>query len=377
MRAIGSIFFAFLLATFSAGRLGAAPLAISSPSNRAVVTQLKPVQARVASESWQECRRYFDKGELSRSITVDGCHPERICLSWKGGVGPYEVVLRRLPDGREFFRGKTEKRRVYVDSLEIARRWEWTLADSLGASAKGEFSTADAAPRLIRIEGVPNVRDLGGRITADGHRVRQGLLFRSAGLNHNSYKKDGNMVHGGKRLSPAERSRINSLYAIRTDLDLRRPDEVFGMTASPLGESVKWINLRYTTYGALTNRSSLARARQIYREMLNTNNYPLVFHCIAGADRTGTLALVMNGLLGVSRDDALKDYLATGYKDYGITDPRHLRMLDDFLAAVDSYPGKTFQEKIESHFKSLGFAEEELDGYRRFMLERKEEEVGR
>lgn len=368
-----SVFFALLLAAFSTGRLGAVPLEISSPSNGALVAQLKPVQARVARESWQDCRRYFDKGELSRSITADGCHPERIRLSWKGGVGPYEVVLKRLPDGREFFRGKTEKRRVYVDSLEIARRWEWAVADSRGASAKGEFSTEDLAPRLIRIDGVPNVRDLGGRITADGLRVRQGLLFRSAGLNHNSREENGKMIPGAGRLRPEERERINSLYGFKADLDLRRPDEVFGMRFSPLGESVKWINLRYTTYGALTNRISLVRAKMIYREILNTNNYPLVFHCIAGADRTGTLALVVNGLLGVSREDALKDYLATGYKDYGVTDPRHLKMLDDFLAAVDSYPGRTYPEKINSHFKALGFSDDELDGYRRFMLERKEE----
>ena len=47
------------------------------------------------------------------------------------------------------------------------------------------------APRLIRVARVPNVRDLGGRVTEDGRRVRQGLLFRSAGLNDNAYVKDG------------------------------------------------------------------------------------------------------------------------------------------------------------------------------------------
>ena len=117
----------------------------------------------------------------------------------------------------------------------------------------------------------------------------------------------------------------------------------------------------------------MENVRKIFAIFADRNNYPVYFHCQGGGDRTGTLALVVNGLLGVSREDALKDYLATGYKDYGVTDPRHLKMLDDFLAAVDSYPGRTYPEKINSHFKALGFSDDELDGYRRFMLERKEE----
>jgi protein-tyrosine phosphatase len=36
--------------------------------------------------------------------------------------------------------------------------------------------------------------------------------------------------------------------------------------------------------------------------------YPAVFHCAAGKDRTGLLAAVVLGLLGVSDDDIIADY---------------------------------------------------------------------
>lgn len=347
-------------------------LAILSPTDGSEVEQLKPTQARIAREHWADCRRYFDGGRLSRSLTVDGCHPRPIRLAWKGGVAPFRVELRRKTDGRLFFGDVVTRRHVTVDSLEIARTWEWTVTDSSGAVALGTFATADAAPRLIRVKRVPNVRDLGGRMTEDGCRVRQGLLFRSAGLNDNANVKDGKSIPGGERLTEAERERLMRQYGFKCDVDLRRPDEVAGMTMSPLGPDVKWANVRYTVYETFTNAVCRTRAAAVYREILNTNNYPLVFHCIAGADRTGTLAFFINGLLGVSQEDALKDYLATGFSDHGITDRRHLDSLDKMIAALDTFPGRTFCEKVESYFKELGVSESEILTFRTFMIEPKE-----
>ncbi|MBQ7652533.1 MAG: tyrosine-protein phosphatase, partial [Victivallales bacterium] len=53
-------------------------------------------------------------------------------------------------------------------------------------SPVGSFFTEDLLPRQITLPGVDNVRDVGGWETADGRRMRQGLIFRSAGLNLDS-----------------------------------------------------------------------------------------------------------------------------------------------------------------------------------------------
>ena len=60
-------------------------------------------------------------------------------------------------------------------------------------------------PRIVCLEGCTNFRDLGGYHTADGRRVRHGLVFRSAHL-------------GG--LTQADRQVIAGL-GVRTVVDLR------------------------------------------------------------------------------------------------------------------------------------------------------------
>ena len=59
-----------------------------------------------------------------------------------------------------------------------------------------------------------------------------------------------------------------------------------------------------------------------FRIFLDRNNYPIDFHCIAGADRTGALALVLYGILGVSEADIRTDYALTSYSTSGIRSAR-------------------------------------------------------
>jgi len=76
----------------------------------------------------------------------------------------------------------TERPNVALYNLKIAQKYYWK-------NCRGdvfEFTTEDKAPRLLKIDGVPNVRDLGGRIGLNGKRVKQGLIYRTAGLNDNA-----------------------------------------------------------------------------------------------------------------------------------------------------------------------------------------------
>ena len=166
-----------------------------------------------------------------------------------------------------------------------------------------------------------NFRDLGGLRTIDGYATRYGRLFRSGHLHE---------------LNPAERQRVESLN-LATIVDLRRASEVemrptptFGterntniapsastdefaeiaaMALEPAqAEHAASLAVRYYRENVL---SRLDFYRPVIREAIDPDNHPLLFHCTAGKDRTGFVAAVLLGLLGVDRPHVIRDYLAT------------------------------------------------------------------
>ena len=78
------------------------------------------------------------------------------------------------------------------------------------------------------------------------------------------------------------------------------------------------------------------------------------FHCHGGADRTGTLAFLLEGLLGVSESDMSKDFELTTYSN-----SIHRRNGDGgwFYKGMVKYirsfaPGKTMQEQVTAWAKT-------------------------
>ena len=51
--------------------------------------------------------------------------------------------------------------------------------------------------------------------------------------------------------------------------------------------------------------------------MAEKSNYPVYFHCNAGADRTGVVAFLIETAVGVSEEDAIKDFEITSFSKYG------------------------------------------------------------
>ena len=386
-----------------------AAVSIVSPSNGEIVPQLKPIQAQVARASLAELDQMLADAHLRRAMRKkEGSAPAPVRLAWTGGEGPWHVVVARKPDGKVFCDKTVGGEELLVDSLEIAREWSWTVEGPSG-KAEGSFFTEDLAPR--QIAEIPNGRDLGGRIGLNGRRVRQGLVFRNAGLNYNAnivyYTEDevrqldadgklekmgpqGEKLHqriangksisekrhrlinaeksspGEERLSPEQKASILSRFGIRSDIDLRSDSECFGMTGSPLGSSVTWHHLSYWGYEGLYTPTGTNQTRNVFRVFLDQNNYPIDFHCIAGMDRTGTVAFLLEALLGVSEEDIYRDYFFTSFDDD--MDGKR-KKIDKCFEFLRTHPGNTLAEMAEAYFRNLGFTQQEIDAFREWMLE--------
>ena len=393
------------------------PLELLSPAEGETVPLHTPVQEKFLKMSHEERAGYFVADRApAKALQKGGDRPAKVKFAWRGGDGTYDVAVRRLGAKDDFFSATIPSNTVWLDNFEIARTYEWVVRSG-GKKRRGTFKTEDLAPRMINInKRVGNARDLGGRIGLGGRRVRQSLVFRTVGLNDNAkfsfctiddvmrFHKEGTLAskppHGGDlewliknhkpieadkirivsetapktpgkaRFTDAERKDFLARFGIRTDIDLRTDAECYGMTGSPLGPEVRWVHVSYAGYANAINNESWGRKAHaaVFREFLDPANYPIVFHCIGGADRTGTVAFLLNGLLGVDEEELYKDYEATGFQG-GVTDPRHRKWLEELVSAVRKLPGGTIAEKLENFHMSLGFTRDDIKRFRSIMLE--------
>lgn len=255
--------------------------------------------------------------------------------------------------------------------------WRVTGTNAKGKlfqSPVGMFKTEDLLPRQITLPGVDNVRDVGGWKTADGRRMRQGLIFRSAGFNLDSPDWQWDEK---KRIDP-KKSRIGETVVkpegidylvnkvgIKTELDLRWDGEVAVMTESPLGPKVKWIHISSYDYGRLFSPEGKEAIREDFKLFANPANYPIVFHCIAGADRTGTLAYILCGLVGVDADDLRKDWEVTARNYFSYA--KYDKIAPGFDQCGE--PTDPLSVKIQKFLLSVGVTQSEIDAYKAIILE--------
>lgn len=270
----------------------------------------------------------------------------------------------------------TNRTSVHITNLEVGRRYVWSIADEQGDCAVATFVTEPDAPRFLRAGGVGNFRDLGGWKTADGRRVRQNRIFRSAGLRFSS-KTSGNFFRkkielGSRRVTAEGLKTLSGDFHIRTDLELRTPQETAGM-GNTIIPGARWVNVSYAAYGFIGNEiRGRDPLRKIFPEFLKEENYPILMHCSGGRDRTGTLAFLLNGLLGVSEEDLCRDWESTVFFDSGSKfSSDRIGGLLDYLKI---YPGETINERIEAYFKSCGIKAADIETFRGLLLEKPVEE---
>ncbi len=570
-----------------------ASLTLLAPAEGAVVPTLSDGQkAYLALPRAERVKKFADE-KYRPKMKALGYYPKPLTLSWtkaapEKAATAHKVELFRATDGQCVFTTNFVSDAAYgsllVDNLEIARPYEWRVTAGK-ASATGHFTTEDIAPRLIRLPGVPNVRDLGGRIGLDGRRVKQGIVYRSAGLNDNAsnvyytpeeleeknpslanrmksldgetakwrtleselktnetamtvlpvslsenwtlfrpvinraefptnaiqilenlasvpdeflgakgmactlksgethtfdmntakgpailmqevdapedgyiaitaggdywwqIRSSGNIafdlleignwrspysptnyhiplpVRKGRNLivtvlftgsggwswgwtkysgSPVSlahdkvrehekmkeiggkvvKGRVRGRYrlhgaaldyalntmGIKSDIDLRSDGECWGMTGSPLGDTVKWFHYSSGAYGGMQTEFGKAAFTNVFNVFLDERNYPIDFHCIAGQDRTGAVAFIINGLLGVEEEELYRDWESTGFWNPSPSF-NHERLFNHLYSGFKQWPGKTINERIEAYVLSLGFTKKDIEHLRDIMLE--------
>ncbi len=175
---------------------------------------------------------------------------------------------------------------------------------------------------------------------------------------------------GACRLDDASRDYMLGYLGMKSDIDLRSDGECYGMEGSPMGPTVTWFHYSSFAYGGMQSDGGRRAFTKVFKVFLDRANYPIDFHCIAGQDRTGAVAFIVNGLLGVQEDDLYRDWEATGFWN---RDPNfsHRDRFNYLVEGFQKWPGETINEKIEAYVLSLGFTKDDIATLRDIMLEEK------
>ena len=249
---------------------------------------------------------------------------------------------------------------------------------------------------FIPVDGVINLRDIGGFITYDDKRVKSGIIYRSANLSY---------------ITPTGKTQLMALKPCLI-CDLRSDEEVANDPHPELGD-VNYINFGIATEGDKARRLWLLIFRprklntllpRLYQEVileenasalsgalravLDEKNLPMLIHCTAGKDRTGVVVALILALLGVPEDKIIADYTQSNhfYTHYEqvahlllrrlgflrlnsanlfpilVADPNTMRAVFDYLR--DKYGGVA-----EYTEKRLGFGAGNIAQLKRLLLE--------
>lgn len=288
------------------------------------------------------------------------CTPPAITFAWTDSKAAedkeYIVSISEKDDMSSPLQFKTKETTIDIYNLKVGAKYYWTVSADGETSMKYVFETKGGYPRFIKADNVSNFRDIGGYKTESGKYVKQGILFRSGQLE--DANSDGRKVIIGN-------------LGIKTDLDLRGGAPVSAV------KGLKCISVAMSWYNGIFSEENKPNVKKAIQVFANEDNYPILFHCSLGRDRTGTITVLLLGLCGVDETLITKEYFTSFYSvKGGFNAYEHsgaVANIKALMSGLDKYgsSGDSLQKKITNYLLEIGVTQQEMDAIKSIMLEDK------
>ena len=239
----------------------------------------------------------------------------------------------------------------YVDITNLVPNDKYTYKvttndDNKTVVAEGTFETTGHLHQVFFKGNCRNARDLGGWKTESGKTLKYRKIYRGGRMND---KWETMLTSTGKKDVQAE--------GIRAELELRGSDDycekpaleefdyckpvieeggkvMLGVSKPSAKNCAKWLKFdqgrseidvsAYSPTQAEYDAFQVAykaKTKECFEFVMNCvkNNKPVYFHCSLGRDRTGTMGVLIMGVLGVREGDISKEYELTYFAPVGFS----------------------------------------------------------
>ena len=338
--------------------------------------------------SYTKIMEYYGgyNGMLGEGETVKSDKPSEYSIRWEANEAAGKLTLR-LEDTTWGWSAEESINAgsYYVNITNLCPNAHYTYSvkgEDGTVMTEGEFDTYGSIHQVYFKHSVRNARDMGGWKTYDGTKmVKYRQIYRGGRLETSTISKSGKTML------------LNE--GIRAQLDIRSDSD---WNTEPTLPELEFCAPNIKTGGdSMLKQDGGEKTRMCMQFIIDClkENKPVYFHCSLGRDRTGTLGMIILGLLDVVEGDISKEYEVTYFSPRGwsiatsesYTKFQNYRTKWAYAPAAEyiwegKYPNNTytfnddvnspdydkFSVRVEKYLLDIGISQEDIDAYREMML---------